>query len=84
MVKCRSKVILLTEGDRLYFLKDICQDCGLMLILVGGMSNLQSQLDSILDNHNSSCGQQLQFGKGDNCMICFCPACDYCHYIGGF
>ena len=85
MVKCRSKVILLTFTDHDdYFQSNNYQDCGLLLIMVGGVVNLQSQLDSILDHHNSSCDQQLQFGKGDNCMICLCPACDYCHYLGGF
>lgn len=55
-----------------------------MLIMVGGVAHLQTQLDTILDTHNSHCGQLLQFGKGDNCMICMCDTCDYCHYLGGF
>ena len=62
----------------------IVQACGLVLIMVGGLSSLQAELDQVVEAHSGVCQQHLEFGRGDNCLVIMCQACDFCHYVGGF
>ena len=60
------------------------QNCGLVLVIVGGLAALQKELEALIESHSKHCPQELQFGKGDQCLVAMCDTCDHCSYIGGF
>jgi len=60
------------------------KNCGLVLVIVGGLATLQKELEALIESHSKHCPEELQFGKGDQCLVAMCDTCDHCSYIGGF
>ena len=83
----REVVCPLCQGDRLVerpgLVRCRAQDC-LVLVCVGGLLELQTALENVIDSHATHCHLPLEFSKGDKCLLAICSHCDFCHSIGGF
>ena len=83
----REVVCPLCQADRLLegpgVVRCRAQSC-LVLVCVGGLTELQTALENVIDSHANTCHLPLEFSKGDNCLLAICSHCDFCHSIGGF
>ena len=84
----RAVVCPLCQTDRLVespgLVRCRARHCPLTLVCVGGLQEVQTALDTIMETHARSCLQPLEFSSADNCLLAICPVCDFCHSIGGF